>query len=395
MDKVNVPELNGTNYFIWALKIQAALSLKRLKSCYIAVKPDNLSEKDAAEWNQKNSDAVAYIKLSLSDEQALQFAAEENAKILWDKIKSTFTGQAEDRKIDADNELKNLQMKNNESANDYVARARGIATKCHSLGLDVTLRELVYYTVRELKGKFSKIREILKTQRDKSMDEILEILREENTCYSSTSTRADGINAKVSAVSQFDTQVVPKKKKQFRMAYLHQCDKKRPLFYMIDPVHLLKSLRNNWLNQKIDGISSKTFGQVLITNNDLQDFGDVDEESVVVSFWPNIQVNDEDIEEVRKVLGPLTYIAGYCVFIAVKKIKCDIFKEILLITYSILHIICCLKEMLSQWSGLSDRPGISGFHLSSSLLGLYHFYYLQILSRNFWLFIRMMMAGSA
>ncbi|KAF8791293.1 hypothetical protein HNY73_006181 [Argiope bruennichi] len=126
MDKVNVPELNGTNYFIWALKIQAALSLKRLNSVISAVKPDNLSEKDAAEWNQKNSDAVAYIKLSLSDEQALQFAAEENAKILWDKIKSTFTGQAEDRKIDAGNELKNLQMKKNESANDYVARARGL-----------------------------------------------------------------------------------------------------------------------------------------------------------------------------------------------------------------------------------------------------------------------------
>ncbi|KAF8796305.1 hypothetical protein HNY73_000693 [Argiope bruennichi] len=45
-----------------------------------------------------------------------------------------------------------------------------------------------------------------------------------------------------------------------------------------------------------------------------------------------------------------------------------------------------LEEMLSQWSGLSDRPDISGFLLSSSLLGLYHFYYhLQILSRNYWL----------
>ncbi|XP_055924564.1 uncharacterized protein LOC129956659 [Argiope bruennichi] len=171
-------------------KSRAALSLKRLDSVISAVKPDNLSEKDAAEWNQKNSDVVAYIKLSLSDEQALQFAAEENSKILWDKIKSTFMGQAEDRKIDASNELKNLQMKNNESANDYVARARGIATKCHSLGLDVTPRELVYYTVRGLKGKFSKVREILKTQRDKSMDEILEILREEeNTCYSPTNAK--------------------------------------------------------------------------------------------------------------------------------------------------------------------------------------------------------------
>ncbi|GBM26728.1 hypothetical protein AVEN_175883-1 [Araneus ventricosus] len=93
-------------------------------------------------------------------------AAENNAKILWDKIKSTFTGQTEDRKLDTGKELKNLQINSNELPNDYIARARGIATKCNSLGLDASPRELVYYTVRDLKGKFVKVRDILKTQRD-------------------------------------------------------------------------------------------------------------------------------------------------------------------------------------------------------------------------------------
>ncbi|GFV17484.1 retrovirus-related Pol polyprotein from transposon TNT 1-94 [Trichonephila clavipes] len=37
-------------------------------------------------WIAKNSDAIAYIKLSLADEQALQFAAEDNAKVLWIKL---------------------------------------------------------------------------------------------------------------------------------------------------------------------------------------------------------------------------------------------------------------------------------------------------------------------
>lgn len=32
--------------------------------------------------------------------------------------------------------------------------------------------------------------------------------------------------------------------------YPHPADKSRPLFYVTDPVHLLKSVRNNWLNQK-------------------------------------------------------------------------------------------------------------------------------------------------
>ncbi|GBO22173.1 Retrovirus-related Pol polyprotein from transposon TNT 1-94 [Araneus ventricosus] len=198
MDRINVPELTGTNYFIWSLKMQAALSLKRLDSVTTQMKPEGLSEKDALECEQKNSDAVAYIKLSLSDEQALQFAAENNAKILWDKIKSTFTGQTEDRKIDAGIELKNLQINRHELANDYIARARGIATKCHSLGLDVSPRELVYYTVRGLKGKFAKVRDISKTQRDKSIDEVLEILREEEASFNSpSSTRAEGRSADV------------------------------------------------------------------------------------------------------------------------------------------------------------------------------------------------------
>ncbi|GBM92517.1 hypothetical protein AVEN_105666-1, partial [Araneus ventricosus] len=42
-----------------------------------------------------------------------------------------------------------------------------------------------------------------------------------------------------SAMSQFDTPVDSKKKKEFRMVYVHPSDKKRPLFYLIDSVHLI------------------------------------------------------------------------------------------------------------------------------------------------------------
>ncbi|GFV05837.1 retrovirus-related Pol polyprotein from transposon TNT 1-94 [Trichonephila clavipes] len=179
MDKITIPNLNGTNYFIWELKMKASLSLKRLDSLILKEKSEDLTRKDEMDWITKNSDAIAYIKLSLADEQALQFAAEDNAKVLWDKIRATYIGEGEDRKIDAGNELKIIRMKNGETVADYIARARGISTKCHSLGLDVSPRALVYHTVRGLNGKFSKVRDILKTQRGKSMDEILQILREE------------------------------------------------------------------------------------------------------------------------------------------------------------------------------------------------------------------------
>ncbi|GFX66027.1 retrovirus-related Pol polyprotein from transposon TNT 1-94 [Trichonephila clavipes] len=148
MDNITIPDLNRTNYFIWELKIKVALSLKRLDSLIINEKPEDLTRKDEIEWQSKNLDAISYIKLSFADEQALQFAVEDNAKVLWDKIRATFIGRSEDRKIDAGNELKNIAMKNGEDVGDYIARARVISTKCHSLGLDVSPRELVYHTVR-------------------------------------------------------------------------------------------------------------------------------------------------------------------------------------------------------------------------------------------------------
>ncbi|GFY34755.1 retrovirus-related Pol polyprotein from transposon TNT 1-94 [Trichonephila clavipes] len=213
MHKITIPDLNGTNYFIWELKMKAALSLKRLDPLILEEKPEDLTRKDEMDWITKNSDAIAYIKLSLADEQALQFAAEDNAKVLWDKIRATYMGEGEDRKIDAGNELKNIRMKNGETVADYIARARGISTKCHSLGLGVSPRELVYHTVRGLNGKFSKVRDILKTQRGKSMDEILQILREEATLNLSIKTSMDGINSEAFYCKR-------KNEKQTRLCYI-------------------------------------------------------------------------------------------------------------------------------------------------------------------------------
>ncbi|GFV08282.1 uncharacterized protein TNCV_327161 [Trichonephila clavipes] len=100
------------------------------KCCGIKLEPLSSAKAKTEKLTRamKNSDAIAYMKLWLADEQALQFAAEDNAKVLWDKIRATFIGQGEDRKIDAGNEFKNIRMKNCETVADYIARARGIST---------------------------------------------------------------------------------------------------------------------------------------------------------------------------------------------------------------------------------------------------------------------------
>ncbi|GBN50171.1 hypothetical protein AVEN_200459-1 [Araneus ventricosus] len=88
--------------------MKAALSLNRLFSVIESEKPVGLEGKALSDWTTKNEDAVSYVKLSLYDEQAFQYANEDNAKTLWERIKSNFTGQAEDRRIDAGNQLCNL-----------------------------------------------------------------------------------------------------------------------------------------------------------------------------------------------------------------------------------------------------------------------------------------------
>lgn len=69
-------------------------------------------------------------------------------------------------------------MTNTESVNEYISRARGLAVKCASAGLNIFDRQLVYNVVRGLHSKFNQTCKILKTQREKKLDDILEILRE-------------------------------------------------------------------------------------------------------------------------------------------------------------------------------------------------------------------------
>jgi len=61
-------------------------------------------------------------------EQTLQFATENEAKVLWLKIKNAEA--AEDQKIDTSNDLKFLYMKDKETVSFL-----SLATKCASLGL--------------------------------------------------------------------------------------------------------------------------------------------------------------------------------------------------------------------------------------------------------------------
>lgn len=135
--------------------------------------------KERERWDSDNDDVVFIIKLTLSDDQAMQFAIESNARDPWAKIKETYVRRLEDSKIDVIVEIRSISMGDKETVADYVARAHGLVSKCKDLGVNISDRELVYHVIRGLNGKFNRIRSILKTQRDKKLDDILEDLRGE------------------------------------------------------------------------------------------------------------------------------------------------------------------------------------------------------------------------
>lgn len=158
---------------------------------------------------------MACIRLSLSDEQVLQFASYTNAKQLWKAILDAYTGPAEDRAIDAGEELRNIKMLDDEMASEYISRARGLAVKYNEAGLNISERQLVYNLVRGLHQKFSQTREILKTQREKRIDEVLEILKEKERESQKRNAGTSNIDGQEKAYIARDQQKKNNKKKCF------------------------------------------------------------------------------------------------------------------------------------------------------------------------------------
>lgn len=70
-------------------------------------------------------------------------------------------------------------MRHNESVDSYIARVRNIASKSASLGQKISDREIVYHIVRGLSAKYENVAAVLRPQRNATLDDIYQALREE------------------------------------------------------------------------------------------------------------------------------------------------------------------------------------------------------------------------
>ena len=67
------------------------------------------------------------------------------------------------------------------SINDYIIKAKNIASRSASIGFPIEDREVVYHVVWGLHERFEKVAAILRAQRSLKLEEVQQALTEEET----------------------------------------------------------------------------------------------------------------------------------------------------------------------------------------------------------------------
>lgn len=171
--------LNGSNYPLWSMRMEALLDAKQLFEDVIT--NDEPNKNDDARWkawSRKNKETLSLIILTLSPELAVVMMGVKSAKEMWLSLKTRFEGTIEDRSTDLLLELTTLKTKPDESIDAFITRAQGISRQINLLGRATSERELVRYIINGLPSHFDQISAALKLNRGITIVELLQTLRE-------------------------------------------------------------------------------------------------------------------------------------------------------------------------------------------------------------------------
>ncbi|UYV73960.1 hypothetical protein LAZ67_11001597 [Cordylochernes scorpioides] len=221
LSQTKIEPLTGNNYQIWALKIGAVLRGRKLFKCVISDPEPDMEDKSSWEiLSDKNDEAFGIIITTLTNEQAGMFIGETNAKKVWDSLRKTYTGNLEDKIIDIGLELKNIRMKDNETVDEYITRAKNIAARSSSLGHQFPSRELSFHIVRGIHPRYENIAIVLRSKREATIEEIQQTLREEE------SRRNMRLNQSVENGHEQAYRIKNRKVQQFQPKRCFVCNKK-------------------------------------------------------------------------------------------------------------------------------------------------------------------------
>ncbi|KAG7585622.1 Ribonuclease H-like superfamily [Arabidopsis thaliana x Arabidopsis arenosa] len=133
---IQCPMLSSTNYTFWKIRMTMALKVHKV---WEAVEP-------GTEDVDKNNMTSALLLQSIPEALTLQVGKLENAKKIWDAIKSRNLGA--DRVKDARlqtlmGEFERMKMRETEKIDDFAGRLSELSTKSTSLGCDIENSKLV------------------------------------------------------------------------------------------------------------------------------------------------------------------------------------------------------------------------------------------------------------
>lgn len=133
---ISCPMLNSSNYTVWAIRMK--LLLKVHKAWEVIE-----TESEEAE---KNDMAIALIFSFIPEPLVLQFGKLDNAKKVWEAIKSRHMGAdrvKEARLQTLQSEFERLKMKDNDTVDNFASKLSEIAAKSSTLGENIEEPKLV------------------------------------------------------------------------------------------------------------------------------------------------------------------------------------------------------------------------------------------------------------
>lgn len=145
-DRVRVPLLNGTNYFIWSKKIELVLTVKGLWK-YVDGSTDGTSsgagiDDDDNDGNSKEAQALAFILLSIEDSFLSPVIAEKDPVKVW-KILSNLHSTSSEAQIEAlQTKMYEMKMEHKEGVQVYANRIMDLRNKFASAGQAISDKDL-------------------------------------------------------------------------------------------------------------------------------------------------------------------------------------------------------------------------------------------------------------
>lgn len=150
-----LPRLNGTNYISWKYRILATLNSKDLGDILSQNQPAE-AEKVAA-WKRLDSQACSILTCAMDDTQVALILTCETAKEIWDCLKDRYENDVERQAIEARNNVSRLQMKKEETWQEYLLRAEKMLENARMLGAKIDEEEFILALLKGLPQRYNMI----------------------------------------------------------------------------------------------------------------------------------------------------------------------------------------------------------------------------------------------